>query len=70
MSFDTGDKVICQVNELYNAFGEGSQCLRMGMRLTIREPHNFFGVRMLSFEELNEDMKFLADAFKPLRSLH
>lgn len=67
---DIGDKCICQVPELYNAFGEGSHVLSMGMRLTISKCSRVGGLSFLSFEEAPDGTYFLATHFKPMRSLN
>lgn len=67
---DIGDKCICQVPELYNAFGEGSHVLRMGMRLTITKVTRVGGTSFLFFKETPKGTHFIATEFKPLRSLN
>jgi hypothetical protein len=66
---DNGEKCICQENDWYNAFGDQCTALQMGMRLTVQDSKYVGGTRFYEFVEVPKNW-FMADGFKPLRSLN
>ena len=67
---EVGDKCICQYDDWYNAFGEVSHVLHLGMRVTVTGVAYVGGTRFLSFEEAPDGNFYMATGFKPLRSLN
>lgn len=67
---EPGEKCICQVDDLYNAYGELSHALHRGMRLTVIGSHNICGTRFYFFKETPEGTSYIHDAFLPMRRLN
>lgn len=67
---EPGAKCICSYHELYNAFGEKTEALHRGMRLTVTGSMYIAGSRFYSFEQTPDDNWYVAEAFTPLRSLN
>lgn len=65
---DVGDKVICQYDEWWNAFGEKQEVLSRGQRFIISETKNVGGTSFLAFEEGPKDNFYLFSGFTPMRN--
>lgn len=67
---EPGEKCICQENEWFNAYGETSTMVSLGMRLTVSGSVYIAGTRFYTFEETPKDNFFLCLGFKPIRNLN
>lgn len=65
-----GERCICQHDDWHNAFGDTTNVLHRGMRLTVRGRKRVGGCLFLSFEETPEDNFFITTGFVPLRNLN
>ena len=67
---EDGEKCICSEHELYNPFGDKSEMLYRGQRLTVTGSRYIAGTRFYRFKETDRDNWFQAEAFTPIRKLH
>jgi hypothetical protein len=67
---EPGERCICQYDDWYNAFGDRSEAMSKGMRLTVKGSTRVGGCRFYTFAETPDDACYLAEGFKPLRSLN
>jgi hypothetical protein len=65
-----GDKCICSEHELFNSYGQKTEALHRGMRLTVLEARRINGYRFYSFKETPKDNYYDVEAFTPLRNLN
>ncbi len=68
--FDVGNTVICQHDRFFNAFGDHTEMLHKGQRLTIKQTKRIGGATFLEFDEAEKDNWFLQTGFKPMRALN
>lgn len=64
-----GERCICQYDDWYNAFGEKSDALSRGMRLTVIGTQRVGGMTFYSFAEAPEGSFYLGTGFVPMRNL-
>lgn len=65
-----GERCICQYDDWYNAFGDRSDALSKGMRLTVIGSHRVGGMTFYSFKETPEGNSYLGTGFTPMRNLN
>lgn len=64
-----GERCICQHDDWFNAFGETTNAVHTGMRLTVVASKRIGGATFYAFKETPEDNFFLSTGFKPMRNL-
>ena len=67
---EVGEKCICQYDDWYNDFGDRSEAIHRGMRLTVSGRKNVAGAIYYSFEEVDEKNWYWSPGFKPMKSLN
>lgn len=67
---EPGEKCVCSFDKLYNAFGEKTEAVHLGMRLTVTDSMYIGGMRFYSFEQTPDNNWYMASAFTPLRRLN
>lgn len=65
-----GETCICQYDDWFNAFGDKTEAVHRGMRLTVTGRKNISGSLFYTFKEVEEGNWFLGIGFKPMRQLN